>query len=342
MDRATKLSQMIGLAVIAALASSQALAASAKTAPGACNRACMHKVLDQYLDAVFKHDPSAAPLAPTARATENAADLANGTGIWSTATGYGSVQRRYFDTVNHNAMFYGIINEGDQPTISSLRLKIDAKHRVTEAEWTVARKSAGGLFSIEGLTDQPPPPDKPIPAADRVSRAKLIAAADTYFDGLESHDGSAVPHIAGCDRIENGIKVTNRLRSNPLTPVPSTAAPAPAAAGANGVPSLAQETPAAGGAPSLAQESRSGDCASGFDMFKNSIAHATHRRYPMVDVEAGVVVGAVIFHRPPGATQRRNLLTEYFWEKKGKISAIYAAMYYLDPLAPDTNGWDKN
>lgn len=324
------------LTMIAALCGGQVWAESAQPVSHSCNRACMRKILDQYLTAVFKHDPSAAPLAAEARATENAVALPNGTGIWNTATGYGDVQRRYFDTSAGSAVYFGLINEGDQPAIVSLRVKIK-KHRITEAEWTIARKTAGGLFSVEGLLQQPPPPDRALPAAQRTSRSKLIATAAAYFDGLELHDGSAIPHIPGCDRIENGTKVTNRLRSIPLGAVPG--APPVAAA----VPGVAQEAPAAAtaNAPSVAQESRSGDCTSGLEAFKNSIAHAAHRRYPMVDVESGVVIGATIFHRPPGSTMKRNLLTEYFWEKKGKISAIYAAMYYLDPMAPDTSGWDE-
>jgi hypothetical protein len=316
----------------------QALQPVSAVAAGQCDRACLRLILDHYLQAVFKHDPKAAPLAAQARATQNATPLADGSGIWLTATGYGGVQRRYFDTAAGQAAYYGIINEGSDADIVSLRVKV-VRQRVTEAEWTVARKSAGGLFSIEGLLEQPPPPDVPIAAGDRVSRAQLIAAADAYFNGLQTHDGSAVPHIPGCDRIENGIKVTNRLRSTPLAPVPGGAAPASAA----GVPALAQETPAAGpagAAPGMAQEARSGDCTAGFDMFAHSIAEASHRRYPLVDEEAGVVMGATLFHRPPESSLRRNLLTEYFWEKQGRIAAIYAAMFYLDPAAPDSSGWN--
>jgi hypothetical protein len=37
-------------------------AASVLAAEKPCDRACLKSVLDQYLDAVFKHDPSFAPL----------------------------------------------------------------------------------------------------------------------------------------------------------------------------------------------------------------------------------------------------------------------------------------
>ena len=59
----------------------------------------------------------------------------------------------------------------------------------------------------------------------------------------------------------------------------------------------------------------------------------------VVDEEAGVVLGAVILQRPPGVTMKRNLLSEYFYTKRGKISGIYAAMYYLDPSVSGAPGW---
>ena len=291
-----------------------------------CDRACMRGVLDQYLDAVFRHDATRAPLAANARATENAAPLANGAGVWRSVTGYGPVQRRYFDVPEGQAAYFGILNEGASPTVVSLRLKISSR-RVTEAEWTIARKDAGGLFSIEGLIAVPPRPDDVLPAGQRTSRAQLISLANAYFDGVEQHDGSRVPKIDGCERVENGVKVTHRPRSTPLGAIPGTApAPAPAA------------VPAAN-TPGAAQEEISGDCTAGLEIFKTSIAKAAHRRFPVVDEEAGVVMGTTIFHRPPGHTMKRNLLTEYFYGQEGKIAAIYAAMYYLDPAAPDNPGW---
>jgi hypothetical protein len=352
MNRAITWSLAAPLAIGVALAVGPGVAGTAMAAESHCDRTCMRAILDRYFEAVFKHDPSAAPLAANARATENAVDLANGSGIWLTATALGPIQRRYFDTTSGQVAYYGIINEGAEPAVASLRLKIE-KRRITEAEWTVARKNAGGMFSPDGLSAQPPPPDNPIPKSERSTRAQLIAAADAYFDGLQNHDGSHVPHIEGCDRVENGVRVTNRsLADRSFGGVPG-GPPNPANAG---IPGAAQEVPRAAGAPppgagpaggpppaagapGMAQEARSGDCTAGFEMFARTIAAATHRRYPVVDEEAGVVMSMTLFHRPPGVTLKRNLLTEYFWEKQGKISAIYAAMYYLDPSAPDSPGW---
>ncbi len=325
MKRLSRGSRALVLSLGAMIAAGSGFAGSAAAADNKCDRVCMRGVLDAYFDAVFRHDAKAAPLAATARATENAAPLANGAGVWRTVTGYGAVQRRYFDVAEGQAAYFGIINEGTEPAVVSVRVKI-RERRITEAEWTIARKEAGGLFSIEGLTALPPRSDEPLPADKRTSRTQLIAIANAYFDGVEMHDGSRVPHVDGCERVENGVKVTHRLRTGGAAAAVPGAAPA------------APTAPTAG-VTTVAQESMSGDCAAGLEVFANTIAKAAHRRFPVVDEEAGVVMGTTIFHRPPGSTLKRNLLTEYFYGQDNKIGAIYAAMYYLDHAAPDSPGW---
>ena len=51
-----------------------------------CDRRCLTTVLDRYLDALVKHEVSAAPLAPNAVFTENGTRLKAGDGLWKTAT----------------------------------------------------------------------------------------------------------------------------------------------------------------------------------------------------------------------------------------------------------------
>ena len=71
-------------------------------------------MLDQYLAAVIKHDPAAAPLVVGFRQTENAINVRPGNGVWKTVTGLGKVQRRYLDPVSGQAAYYGTVEEGSQ------------------------------------------------------------------------------------------------------------------------------------------------------------------------------------------------------------------------------------
>jgi hypothetical protein len=289
--------------------------------PSICNRNCLREMLDSYLNAVFTNDPSSAALAPNHRATENAVDFALGQGPWTSITGFGDIQRRFFDTQTGQAAYYGYLREGPNLNIVSVRIKVE-DHAITEAEWTIARDGQFGLMNSAGLAETPPPETRSIPLDERTSRFLMVAIANGYFQALQDHDGEHIPHFEECERVENGVKVTHRpLGSSPGAPAP--------------------QANVQSGAPTLAEEELSGDCVAGFEIFRDGIAEATMRRFPLVDEVAGVVMGATIFRRPAGNTNRRNLLTEYFFVRDDKLAGIWAAMYYLDPEAPWSSGWEN-
>src|SRR6185436_11383756 len=78
----------------------------------ACDRACLKTTLDQYLNAVVKHDPAAAPLLPGFRQTDNSVVVRPPNGVWKTVTALGKVQRRYLDPVSGQAGYFGTVEEG--------------------------------------------------------------------------------------------------------------------------------------------------------------------------------------------------------------------------------------
>jgi hypothetical protein len=273
--------------------------AATEAATVSCDRVCLKSALDQYLNALIKHDPAAAPLSPGFRQTENAAAVSPGKGLWQSAASLGKVQRRYLDPVSGQAGYFGTLEEKTGLAIVTLRLKVD-QHQVTEAEWIVARKgdpgqngpqvagqTAGNFFDPENLAANPPT-DTILPKTERLPREALIGIANSYFDGLSGHDGSLVSSHTGCARIENGFTVTGRpLQNDP---------------------------------------SKKTDCASNLQQF--NVQFVAARRFPIVDEEAGVVLGMGIFIRRPGTTARRNVLSEWFAIDNKKIRTIHAAMFY--------------
>ena len=277
-----------------------------------CDRACLKAALDQYLNAVVAHNPTAAPLSAGFRQTENAAVRRPGTGLWQSATALGKLQRRYMNTENGQAGYFGTLEETGGSAIATLRLKVENR-RITEAEWIVARKGDPGLGPQGGQQGSAAfhdpeyliahaPQESTIPKIERLSRSDLIAIANSYFDGLSAHDGTLIIAHPGCARIENGALTTQRA-------IPS------------------------GG---------STDCMSNGAMA--NIFAVTARRYPIVDEEAGVVLGLALFERKPGVAMRRNLLSEWFFIEQGKIRSIYASMYYPEEeaMAPNWPPFDGN
>ena len=184
--------------------------------PRDCDRSCLKSTLDRYLAAVLKHDPTAAPLALGYRHTENALNVPLGKGVWQSVSALGAVQRRYLDPVSSQAAYYGIVDEGGKLAIVTARLRIENRS-VTEAEWYIARNGDPGLpgatppnaWNPASLTETPPP-ERVLPPAARLPREAMIAIVNSYFDGITSHDGSVVLAHHGCNRYENGTRVTGR------------------------------------------------------------------------------------------------------------------------------------
>ena len=112
---------VLATALVAAVGVSAARAQSAT----ACDRACLKTMLDQYLNAVIAHDPSKAPLLIGFRQTENAINVRPGQGVWKTVTALGRLQRRFLDPVSGQAGYYGIVKEGEEEAIVTVRLRVE-------------------------------------------------------------------------------------------------------------------------------------------------------------------------------------------------------------------------
>jgi hypothetical protein len=296
--RGSGLGARLLLSTLAAFSATTPALAAGQT----CDRACLKTLLDQYLSAVIKHDPSAAPLMIGFRQTENAIVVRPGTGLWKSMTGLGAMQRRYVDAITGQAAYFGIIDEGSEKAVVTLRLKVDDR-KISEAEWIMARKGEwgpngpnGNVFNAESLVANPPP-ERVVPKAQRLSRESLVAITNSYFDGLTTHDGEIIQHEAGCTRVENGTVMTNRPGRN-------------------------------GGPPS-------GDCAANLTNFNASIVAA--RRYPIVDEDAQAVLALAVFLRKPGSPVRRNMFSEWFFIDNTKIHLVYSAMFYPPPDQPVPN-----
>ena len=300
------MNRLIGAAgVFAALVS---FAAPAQAKPATCDRSCLGQMLDRFLGAVVAHDPARAPLAIGFRETANSALAPAGTGPWQTVTAIGPVDRRYFDPVSGNALFFGVVTEGGRPAVASLRVKVE-NHTITEGEWHIAHQGDPGisgkgssvLFDVAKLAANPPP-RRVVPVNQRLPRETLVAIVNSYFDGLVAGNGRAVLAHGGCSRFENGFEISGR----PIT----------------------------AGDPTDGYQGR-GDCTSGYKGL--AVAVVAARRYLMVDEDAQVVVASAVFVRKPGDARRRNHFMEVFGIDGGKIRTVHAAMFYADPDLPLPN-----
>ena len=300
-------------------------------AQSVCDRSCLRSMLDQYLSAVVKHDPSAAPLVVGFRQTENAINVRPGNGVWKTVTGLGKVQRRYLDATTGQAAYYGTVDEGGATAIVTVRVRVENR-QLTEAEWFLARENDPGLNGPRQAGRPPanlhnpqylaqhPPPERVVPREKRSDRASLVRIVESYFDAITSHDGSVALTHAGCGRVENGSPAPAGRFLPPATPAAAPSGQAPAAT--------------AGPATN--------DCVSGLQNFNGQMVVA--RRIPLVDEDAQVALAFAVFIRRPGSPTPRNVFSEWFVIDEAQIRTIYTAMFYPAPelAVPNWPPYDGN
>ncbi len=304
-------------AAFAGISISQVQAAGAPS----CDRKCLEGTVDKFLEALVAHDASKAPFSPNVKATQNGQQLGVRDGMWKTATKNSTYRLYVADVEQGQVGFIGMLEERGLPALIALRLKVENK-LITESELIVSRPREGGLGNPEGFVKPFPNLVSTLPPAQRVSREQLIAAADHYFTGLDEEDsGKNVPFDEKCQRRENGMITAN----NP--------------------------DPKARGMAALG-------CKAQFDTgFSALVTDVRERRYPVVDVERGLVFGFVFFDHagniesytqpdgkvvPINATFRRPLtfqLGELFRVESGKIRQIEVVLNEVPYRMP--SGWSS-
>jgi hypothetical protein len=196
--------------------------------PEPCERACLEGFVNQYLDALVAHNIFGLPLASRVKFTENAQALDLGDGLWNITTGVGKYKLIVSDPQSQQVAFLGTVLANDRPTTLALRLKLENR-KISEIETLVTVSSPPGGPAAPNAAPKGPPPAPAGAAAldsmgapdpvfmnaetEKRTRDQLIAAANAYYDAME-RGGSAVDFDAQCNRIENGVQVTNNPSPN--------------------------------------------------------------------------------------------------------------------------------
>ncbi len=257
-------------AIAAVLISGAACAATPAQGPPVldCDRACLTGLIDQYLAGMLAHDPKRVPWASHVRFTENNVPMRIGDGLWGTIDKLGGYKVYFADSQAGQAGFYGVVSEGSKTSVYGLRMQVQDR-KIAEVETLVARPrdSRPDFPNPAGLVDKPVFSEVE-PVGQRATREQLITIADSYFATLQQNDGTVyAPFDKDCNRVEDGVQTTNN--------------PQRAAGSGNGFPALGCE-----------------------DQFKSGYFHFVtrirDRRFPLVDVERGLVLVAAFFDHTGG------------------------------------------
>src|SRR5688572_30979337 len=189
---------------VIALTSGVAAQAGAK-----CDRQCLVDMMTRYLNAMVAHDPSAIPVAPSVKFTEDSRVLKLGEGIWKTVTGLRPYRLDFIDVPQGVAAVHAVLEENGAPILFTARLKV-VDRRITEVESIVVKnREEGALWAPENLKEPTALMRyRPTPA-ERMPRAQMIEIAGRYPAGLKmgSFEKSDVPFAPNAYRFENGVRM---------------------------------------------------------------------------------------------------------------------------------------
>ena len=287
-----------------------------------CDRECLDRFIDQYLDAMVKHDTKLVPLTKNVKMTENGQRLDPGDGLWRSMSSKGTYRLFVTDVQAGEVAFIGTIREqGRQagqevPGVVGLRLKV-VNRQIPEVELFVVRNE-NAAKNFEKLGSPNHLFQETVPAGERMSRDDLVRVANMYFSGMQQNDGKGVyPFTDDCNRIENGSQSTNvPPRDGQPVPDPKNAT----------------------------NYSASWSCKQQFESgLLHFVTRIRDRRYVAVDPERGMVFSfaffdhsagdARTFKTPDGRTVTAGPNQPWTWEiaelfkiEKGKIHQIEAIL----------------
>jgi hypothetical protein len=271
-----------------------------------------------FLEALGSGRSSPLPVAANLRFTENGQELELGDGLWGTVTGLGRYRQVFADHERGEVAVFTTVREKSMFSILSARLKV-VSGAVAEIETIVARpipEYFQGFFSkgaemLEAMGHPDSIWREEIPLADRHSRSELERVADQYFVGLQKNDGQGdYPFAEGCERLENGIKTTNRA-------LPES--------------------------PDVSATIMSMTCKAQFESgYFRFVDRIRDRRFLVIDQERGIVVAWAFFDHSAtvpevrltsGETVRVGLVAPFTWQvaeafkiERGLITRIEAVM----------------
>src|SRR5512136_2375019 len=171
-----------------------------------CDRACLVDLMNKYLAAVVKHDPTGLPIAADVKLVENLKQIPVGKGLWETAAGGPTEFKIYVaDPVAQEIGFMGVMKDKSNPVLLGARLKL-VNGKITEIDHMVSPLkeplNAGLLKPRPGLVQK-------IQVSERVPREQMLKAANGYYEAIEQSIGKAAPFADDCQRHENGITAAN-------------------------------------------------------------------------------------------------------------------------------------
>ncbi len=197
-----------GLLLTSALIACNSASEQEAAAP-VCDRACLIKLTQAYVAGLEGNSAAGVTFSDEVRIVENLKPIKAGEGLWKDVTGAGSAFSVIVpDEANQTAGWIGEVERDGKPTVVAVRLKLDPKGSIVEAEHLYAdinTETPLGQSQLANLQTVRPGLLADVPEANRMMHDALITLGASYYDALDDNDGTKMPFAADCERHENGM-----------------------------------------------------------------------------------------------------------------------------------------
>ena len=184
-------------------------ASDEEAAAPVCDRACLIALTNDYVAGLEGKSADGIPFSDEVRIVENLRRIRAGEGLWTDITGAGTDFSVVVpDEANLTAGWIGMVERDGEPTVVAVRLKLDPRGSIVEAEHLYAAVDTDtplGESQLANLQTVRPGLLAEVPEGNRMMHDALIALGASYYDALDDNDGTLMPFAADCERHENGM-----------------------------------------------------------------------------------------------------------------------------------------
>lgn len=171
-----------------------------------CDRECLLKRMQEFLDAAASGRLASLPLADTAEIRENARAIRLEESAWRRVKRVWSVMT-FADPLTGNVVSRaGVELEDGRPGYISTRLRLGRSGRITDVEISAdvsPQVVADYVWKLDPLFQ------RELAAGERMAREELEALARRYFHSLSTHVAVKEDFAPECNRYHSGRQITN-------------------------------------------------------------------------------------------------------------------------------------
>jgi hypothetical protein len=173
-----------------------------------CDAKCLTGIAQDYMTGLVAHEYKDLPWGDHVGFTENGVSINIGESLWGAVTAAQDHPYIATDPESGNVVWFGVIEEHGLPAYYGMRLKVVDKE-ITEVETTLGRKGVPGSFEDADGYAVDKVFSQTVAEKARSPREKMIAIVEGYFNSKQLNDGTLYTQFDDtCNRVINGVSTT--------------------------------------------------------------------------------------------------------------------------------------